>query len=81
MTSYAPDTMYVDMVARYKRDLERFVGPATTWVSGNTLQLNDYSKTDWEWTYFNPEEEKRRHKEAFPIEKEKVYQISKDIFR
>ena len=81
MTSNAPDTMYVDVVNRYKRNFERFVGPTTTWVSGNTLQINDYSKTDWEWTYFNVEEKKKRHEEIFPLEREKVYQISKELFK
>ena len=71
MTSYAPDTMYVDMVNRYKHTFERFVGPTTTFISGNTLQINDYSKTDWEWTYFNVEEKKKRHEEIFPLEKRK----------
>ena len=81
MTSNAPDTMYVDMVNRYEHTFERFVGPTTTFISGNTLQINDYSKTDWEWTYFNVEEKKKRHEEIFPLEKEKIYQISKDLFK
>ena len=43
MTSNAPDTMYTGLVENYKNTLTRFVGPAETFVSGNTLQLKDYS--------------------------------------
>ena len=33
-----------------------------------TLQLKDYSKTDWPWTVFNPEGKQRRHEMIFPQE-------------
>jgi len=46
MTSNAPDTMYSDLISSYQQTLERFVGPTKVLVSGNTLQLKDYSKTD-----------------------------------
>ena len=68
MTSNAPDTMYLDMVRNYQQILSRFVGPAEVLVSGNTLQLKDYSKTDWPWSLFNPEEKQKRHETVFPEE-------------
>ncbi len=68
MTSNAPDTAYVDLLARYQQTLNRFVGPTETFVSGNTLQLKDYSKTDWPWTLFNPEERYLRRETVFPQE-------------
>ena len=60
--------MYLDMVRNYQQILSRFVGPAEVLVSGNTLQLKDYSKTDWPWSLFNPEEKQKRHETVFPEE-------------
>ena len=68
MTSNAPDTAYSGLLENYRRTLSRFVGPAEVLVSGNTLQLKDYGKTDWPWTMFDPEEKKRRHETVFPEE-------------
>ncbi|MBQ5952312.1 MAG: flavodoxin family protein [Lachnospiraceae bacterium] len=68
MTSNAPDTMYRNLVRGYQQTLSRFVGPTDVLVSGNTLQLNDYSKTDWPWTMFDPEAKQRRHETVFPQE-------------
>lgn len=81
MTSNAPDTMYTGLVENYKNTLTRFVGPAETFVSGNTLQLKDYSKTDWPWTLFNPEEKIQRHETVFPKECKKVFDMGKRIFK
>ena len=56
MTSNANDAMYAGLLENYRQTLSRFVGPANVLVSGNTLQLKDYDKTDWPWTMFDPEE-------------------------
>ncbi|MBO5606509.1 MAG: flavodoxin family protein [Treponema sp.] len=81
MTSNAPDTMYTGLVENYKNTFSRFVGPAQTFVSGNTLQLKDYSKTDWPWTLFNVEEKIQRHETVFPEECKKVFEMGKRIFQ
>ena len=81
MTSNAPDTMYSGLVENYKNTLTRFVGSAETFVSGNTLQLKDYSKTDWPWTMFNPEEKVQRHETVFPEECKRVFEMGKRIFK
>ena len=75
MTSNAPDTMYLDMMQNYQQTLSRFVGPTEIFVSGNTLQLKDYSKTDWPWTMFNPEAKQKRHDEMFPQECQKAFEM------
>ena len=80
MTSNASDTMYTGLVENYKNTLTRFVGPAETFVSGNTLQLQDYSKTDWPWTMFNPDDKIQRHETVFPEECKKVFEMGKRIF-
>ena len=80
MTSNAPDTMYTNLIENYKQTLSRFVGPAETFVAGNTLQLKDYSKTDWPWTMFNPDDKIQRHETVFPEECKKVFELGKRIF-
>ena len=75
MTSNAPDTAYNAMLQNYKQALSAFVGPAEVFVSGNTLQLKDYGKTDWQWTMFDPEAKKKRHEEVFPQECKKAFEL------
>ncbi len=74
MTSNAPDTAYVDLVRGYQQTLSRFVGPADTFVSGNTLQLEDYSRTDWPWTMFDPEAKRARRETVFPEERRQAFE-------
>lgn len=66
MTSNAPDNMYMEMMRNYQQVLSRFVGPTEIFVSGDTLQLKDYGKTDWPWTLFDPEAKQLRHETVFP---------------
>ena len=80
MTSNAPDTMYTNVIENYKQTLSRFVGPTETFVAGNTLYLKDYSKTDWPWSMFTPEEKIQRHETVFPEECKKVFELGKSIF-
>jgi len=75
MTSNAPDTGYPGLLRNYRQTLSRFVGPTEVFVSGNTLQLKDYSKTDWPWSMFDAEAKKKRHETVFPEEMKKVYRM------
>ena len=79
MTSNAPDTMYLPLLKNYQETLSRFVGPTQLMVSGNTLQLKDYSKTDWPWTMFDPEAKKQRHETVFPKECQKAFEMGKAL--
>ena len=79
MTSNANDTAYMGLLQNYRQTLTGFVGPTQILVSGNTLQLEDYSKLDWEWSYFNPEEKKRRHETVFPQECKKAYEMGVEM--
>ena len=79
MTSNAPDTAYCDLLEGYRQSLDRFVGPAEVFVSGNTLQLEDYSKTDWPWTMFDPEAKQKRHETVFPEECRKAYELGRSL--
>lgn len=75
MTSNAPDTAYMNLLQNYQRTLNGFVGPTEILVSGDTLQLKDYSKTDWPWSMFDPEAKKARHESVFPQECKKAYDM------
>ncbi len=79
MTSNAPDTMYSGMLKNYQQVFNGFVGPTDVLVSGNTLQLKDYSKTDWEWTLFDPEEKQKRHDTVFPEECAKAFEMGRKL--
>ena len=73
MTSNAPEGSYSGMLEGYRQTLSRFVGPAEVFVSGNTLQLRDYTKTDWKWSMFDPEAKRIRHETVFPEECRAVF--------
>ena len=79
MTSNAPDTMYQQLLNNYQQVLSRFVGPTEVFVSGNTLQLKDYSTTDWPWSMFDPEEKQKRHDTVFPEECKKAFDMGKNL--
>ncbi len=75
MTSNAPDTAYTQLLEGYRGALSRFIGPTEVFVSGDTLQLKDYSKTDWPWSIFDAEEKKHRHETVFPQECQRIYEL------
>ena len=81
MTSNAPDNMYMGLVRNYQQVLSRFVGPTELFVSGDTLQLKDYSKTDWPWTLFNPEAKQQRHETVFPLHCRQVFDMGAALAR
>ena len=64
---------YTNMLAGYKKRLERFIGPVKFMICGQTKQVNDYSK--YGWTYFNPEAVEQRHKTVFQMEKAQAYAL------
>lgn len=78
MTSNAPDTAYLNLMRNYQQVLSRFVGPTELLISGDTLQLKDYSKTDWPW-YFDGEAKQRRHETVFPGERKKAFALGKAL--
>lgn len=81
MTSNAPDGMYGALVENYRQTLSRFVGPAKAFVSGDTLQLKDYSKTDWPWSMFDPESKKVRHETVFPEHCKEVFALGAQMVK
>ena len=81
MTSNAPDTNYLEMLKGYQQTLSRFVGPTEVMVSGDTLQLKDYSRTDWPWSIFDPEAKKQRHETVFPEERRKAFEMGAALLK
>ena len=79
MTSNASDTMYKGLLENYQRTFDAFVGPTKVFVSGDTLQVSDYSKLDWEWSMFDPESKKKRHETVFPQHCKEVFEIGKSM--
>jgi len=63
------------MMQNYQQTLSRFVGPTEIFISGDTLQLKNYSRTDWPWTLFDPQAKQKRHDEVFPEECQKVFEM------
>ncbi|WP_458454871.1 flavodoxin family protein [Methanobrevibacter sp.] len=78
MTSNAPDTAYLQLLQNYQNIFSTFIGPAEIFVSGETQQIKDYSKTDWPW-FFNPQERYERHETVFPKEKEAAFNKGKEL--
>ncbi len=81
MTSNAPDDHFTGLIDGYRTTFSRFVGPTETLVAGDTLQLDDYSKLDWEWSIFDPEAKKRRHETVFPLECRKAYEMGAQLVK
>ena len=79
MTSNAPDTMYSDLLNSYRQTFSAFVGPCDVLVSGDTLQVADYGKLDWEWSMFDPEKKKERRETVFPEECKKAFEMGKAL--
>lgn len=79
MTSNAPDTMYRDLLQGYQQTLSSFVGPTEVLVSGDTLQLKDYSKTDWPWSMFDPDSKQKRHDTVFTEECKKAFELGASL--
>ena len=75
MTSNAPDNFYLELLENYQQTLNRFVGPTEVFAAGDTLQLKDYSKTDWPWSIFDPEKKQRRHETVFPEQCARAFEL------
>ena len=81
MTSNAPEGMYARLLEGYQRTLSAFVGPTDVLVAGDTLQVKDYSKLDWEWTMFDPAAKQQRHETVFPQQRQTAYEKGAALVR
>ena len=84
MTSNASEAAYLPlgyrkMLGDYEKTLEAFVGPVKVMISGDTLQVKDYSRFDW--TMFDPAAKQKRHETVFPEEKKRAYSFGARMVR
>lgn len=82
MTSNCSEEMYSQigydkMLENYKNTLSGMVGPTKIMISGDTLQVSDYSK--YNWTMFDPAAKKARHDEVFPGELKKAFSLGSEM--
>ena len=77
MTSNAPDTLYTGMLENYRNTLTNFIGPTTVFVSGETMQVKDYSKFDW--TFFDGSQRVERREKVFPKEMEEARRLGASL--
>lgn len=81
LTSNAPDTYSREMMQGYQQSMSTFVGPTEILICGDTLQLKDYSKTDWKWSMFDPAAKQKRHETVFPEECRKAFEMGTSLVR
>lgn len=69
--------MYMNLLDNYKGVLERFIGPTKVFVSGETMQVKDYSK--FNWTFFDGPQRVERRKKVFPQEMKEAYSLGASL--
>ena len=79
VTSNVPAEYDAELLARYKRTLEAFIGPTQTLASGNTLQVNNYER--YNWTMFNVGEKQQRRETVFPQERKAAFGMGAKMLR
>lgn len=79
MTSNGSASYSADLVENYQRVFSRFIGPTKAYICGDTKQIKDYTKTDWEWSMFDYKEKEKRHEEIFPFDCERVFNLGKEL--
>lgn len=77
--SYAPGGFNYPLLQSCQQILSGCIGPTKVLISGNTLQVNDYSR--YNWTAFDPNEKQERHDTVFPEELKKAYQMGAELVR
>lgn len=70
---------YDKMLENYRNTLNKIVGPTKVMISGDTLQVKDYSKYDW--TMFDSEAKKKRHDEVFPNDMNKAFMLCSEMIK
>ena len=75
--AYQPGNFYENVLTPYIQGLERTVGPTSVLISGNTLQVSDYSR--YNWTMLDAQAKIDRHETVFPKELEKAFRMGADL--
>ncbi len=81
-TSNAPEERYAEigfdkMIEHYRNTFNTFIGSTNVLIAGDTLQVNNYDRYDW--SMFNIEAKKERHKTVFLQERQKAFQLGTEL--
>ena len=68
--TYAPGGLNHPMLESCRQILESSIGPTEVMISGNTLQVKDYTR--YRWTAFSARQKQDRHDTVFPGELDKA---------
>lgn len=68
---------YAPTLVHYKATLDSVIGPTELYICGDTLQVKDYGKFNWD--LFDPKAKQARRETQFPADKEKVFQLGKQL--
>ena len=84
MTSNMPEEgyqqgAYAEMIKTYRAGLSNSIGPTEVFISGNTLQVSDYSL--YNWNMFDSKIKQERHETVFPEELKTVYGLGANLVR
>lgn len=71
------DCGYSAIVARYKGFLETMVGDTKTLLVGETMQVKNYDRYNWD--LFDAEARRKRHADVFPKELEHAFQLGSEM--
>lgn len=71
------DFGYNEMVDRYKGTLETMVGDTKTLIVGETMQVKNYGRYNWD--LFDGEARSKRHEDVFPHELEHAFQLGSEM--
>ena len=82
MTSNIPQEDYAKYgvaptIVHYKATLDSVIGPTEVFICGDTLQVKDYGAFNWD--LFDPKAKQERRDKQFPLDKEKVFQLGKQL--
>ena len=81
VTSGYPNDHYEELIKNYQTVFNGFVGPTEVFVSGDTLQIKDYSKTDWPWSVVDPQAKYQRHDLVFPQECKTAFDLGAALLK
>ena len=65
------------MIRSYQEGLTGSIGSTEIFISGNTLQVKDYSR--YHWTLFDPAQKQARHETVFPEERKMTYELGRKL--
>ncbi len=79
MTCNAEASEYDNFVSIYQQVMNRMVGETKVLISADTMILKDFSKTEWEWNFFDLERKKHIQETIFPKDCKKAFELGAEL--